>query len=277
MFNMLIKLQHTHWTIHGYEWSRHNRKHHMEKSFRKRQRKKKEKTTLHHVKLVKHVNITELWHSYCGKEWFVARRFSHQYIFDIPHQQTPPMHCSFFCMSTCSMDGRRFSVDFYKKQSAIFKWSIAMDILFYHVSKFYVMLFFCMILSLIWNLFTRIKVNFCSHYFYWVHTFEIHMSSYMLRKLRRNSNFCLKSSKRTYESCESTTKRISKVSLCPVYSLSISSPISRNRRATSRITFFCSISIASTCWGSILFCLKSCNRTLVQTTAEWWQWWGIDG
>lgn len=142
MFNMLIKLHHTHWTIHGYEWTRHNRKHPMEKSFRKRQRKKKEKTTLHHVKLVKHVNITELWHSYCGKEWFVARRFSHQYIFDIPHQQTPPMHCSFFCMSTCGMDGRRFSVDFYKKQSAIFKWSIAMDILFYHVSKFYVMLFF---------------------------------------------------------------------------------------------------------------------------------------
>lgn len=30
--------------------------------------RKKEKTTLHHVKLVKHVNITELWHSKCGKE-----------------------------------------------------------------------------------------------------------------------------------------------------------------------------------------------------------------
>lgn len=211
------------------------------------------------MKVVKHVNITELWHSNCGKEWFVARRFSHQYIFDIPHQQTPPMHCSLlFCMSTCSMDGRWFSVDFYKRQSAIFKWSIAMDILSYHVSYFYVMLFFA------W------------FYHYWVHTFEIHMSSYMLRKLRRKSNFCLKSSKRTYVSSESTTKRITEESLCPVYSLSISSPISRNRWATSRITFFCSISIASTCWGSILFCLKSCNRALVQTTAEW-NWWGIDG
>lgn len=67
MFNMLIKLQRTHCTIHGYERTRHNRKHPMEKSFRERQ-KKQEKTTLHHVKLVKHVNITELWHSNCGKE-----------------------------------------------------------------------------------------------------------------------------------------------------------------------------------------------------------------
>lgn len=36
--------------------------------FARDREKKEEKTTLHHVKLVKHVNITELWHSYCGKE-----------------------------------------------------------------------------------------------------------------------------------------------------------------------------------------------------------------
>lgn len=159
MFNMLIKLQRTHWTIHGYERTRHNWKHPMEKSFRERQ-KKQEKTTLHHVKLVKHVNITELWHSNCGKEWFVARRFSHQYIFDIPHQQTPPI-----LFLHVDMYGRTpFSVVYLQKKKVYMKWSIAMDILSYHVSYFYIRLFLHGFIINMKYLHSH-KIIFCSHHF----------------------------------------------------------------------------------------------------------------
>lgn len=162
MFNMLIKLQRTHWTIHGYERTRHNWKHPMEKSFRERQ-KKQEKTTLHHVKLVKHVNITELWHSKCGKEWFVARRFSHQYIFDIPHQQTPPMHCSFSACRHVWTDAVFCCIS--TKEKVYMKWSIAMDILLsYHVSYFYIKLFLHGFIINMKYLHSH-KIIFCSHHF----------------------------------------------------------------------------------------------------------------
>lgn len=161
MFNMLIKLQRTHWTIHGYERTRHNWKHPMEKSFRERQ-KKQEKTTLHHVKLVKHVNITELWHSKCGKEWFVARRFSHQYIFDIPHQQTPPIHCSFSACRHVWTDAVFCCIS--TKEKVYMKWSIAMDILSYDVSYFYIKLFLHGFIINMKYLHSH-KIIFCSHHF----------------------------------------------------------------------------------------------------------------
>lgn len=124
--------------------------------------RKKEKTTLHHVKLVKHVNITELWHSKCGKEWFVARRFSHQYIFDIPHQQTPPMHCSFSACRHVWTDAVFCCIS--TKEKVYMKWSIAMDILSYDVSYFYIKLFLHGFIINMKYLHSH-KIIFCSHPF----------------------------------------------------------------------------------------------------------------